>query len=170
MDNAVRNFFLSLSQNKLLNEAAKRWGLKLGAQHVVAGTNLDDTIKSIKKLNELGISCTVDNLGEFVNNKFEATSAKDQILKVVEAIHEQNLDAHLSVKLSQLGLDIDFDFCLQNFKEIVQKAKEYNIFINVDMEDHPRLQPSFDIIDKLSDTYDNIGTVIQAYFFRAKAA
>lgn len=168
MDNAVRNLFLSLSQNKLLNEAAKRWGLKLGAQHVVAGTNLDDTIKSIKKLNELGISCTVDNLGEFVNNKFEATSAKDQILKVVEAIHEQNLDAHLSVKLSQLGLDIDFDFCLQNFKEIVQKAKEYNIFINVDMEDHPRLQPSFDIIDKLSDTYDNIGTVIQAYFFRAK--
>ena len=55
MDNAVRNLFLSLSQNKLLNEAAKRWGLKLGAQHVVAGTNLGDTIKSIKKLNELGI-------------------------------------------------------------------------------------------------------------------
>ena len=88
-------------------------------------------------------------------------------MEVIEAIHEHEVDAHISLKPSQLGLDIDIDFCLENLKEIVAKAKSYEIFINFDMEDHARLQPSFDLLDELSKDYDNIGTVIQAYFFRA---
>ncbi|MEI3612440.1 proline dehydrogenase family protein [Pseudogracilibacillus sp. SO30301A] len=168
MDNAVRNFFIYLSQNKTLNQGAKKWGLRLGAQNVVAGTNIDEMVESVKKLNADGISCTIDNLGEFVFEKEVALAAKEQILNVIEAIHENNLDAHISLKPSQLGLDIDHDFCLNNLTEIVKKAHEYNIFINFDMEDYARLQASFDLLDKFSSTYDNIGTVIQAYFFRAK--
>src|SRR5690625_6528339 len=87
---------------------------------------------------------------------------------MIEAIYKHDVDAHISLKPSQLGLDIDYDFCLNNLEEIVKKADEYDIFVNFDMEDYPRLQPSFDIIDELSKTYDNIGTVIQAYFFRAE--
>lgn len=167
MDNAVRDFFIYLSQNKTLNQGAKKWGLKLGAQNVVAGTNIDEMVGSVKKLNASGISCTIDNLGEFVFEKEVALAAKEQILAVIEAIHEKSLDAHISLKPSQLGLDIDYDFCLENVREIVKKASEYNIFVNFDMEDHARLQASFDLLDQLSSTYDNIGTVIQAYFFRA---
>ena len=139
----------------------------MGAQNVVAGTNVAETIQSIKELNAHGISCTVDNLGEFVFEKEEALAAKKQILEVIEAIHEHGVDAHISLKPSQLGLDIDIDFCLENLKEIVAKAKSYEIFINFDMEDYARLQPSFDLLDELSQDFDNIGTVIQAYFFRA---
>ena len=168
MDNVLRNFLITLSQNELLNEAAQRWGLKLGAQQVVAGTNLDEVIENIKRLNALGISCTIDHLGEFVNEESEIIYAKEQILKVIEAIDSYGLNAHISVKLSQLGLDISYDICLDNFKEIVQKANEYGIFINVDMEDHSRLEKSFAIIDALLPSYDNIGTVIQAYFYDAK--
>lgn len=163
----LKDFFIGLSQNQLLNSAAKKYGLKMGAQNVVAGTNVAETIQSIKELNAHGISCTVDNLGEFVFEKEEALAAKKQILEVIEAIHEHGVDAHISLKPSQLGLDIDIDFCLENLKEIVAKAKSYEIFINFDMEDHARLQPSFDLLDELSKDYDNIGTVIQAYFFRA---
>ncbi|MBO0600105.1 proline dehydrogenase family protein [Sporosarcina sp. E16_3] len=163
----LKDFFIGLSQNQLLNSAAKKYGLKMGAQNVVAGTNVAETIQSIKELNAHGISCTVDNLGEFVFEKEEAVAAKKQILEVIEAIHEHGVDAHISLKPSQLGLDIDIDFCLENLKEIVAKAKSYEIFINFDMEDHARLQPSFDLLDELSVDYDNIGTVIQAYFFRA---
>ncbi|WP_186670718.1 proline dehydrogenase family protein [Sporosarcina sp. BP05] len=163
----LKDFFIGLSQNQLLNSAAKKYGLKMGAQNVVAGTNVAETIQSIKELNAHGISCTVDNLGEFVFEKEEALAAKKQILEVIEAIHEHGVDAHISLKPSQLGLDIDIDFCLENLKEIVAKAKSYEIFINFDMEDHARLQPSFDLLDELSVDYDNIGTVIQAYFFRA---
>ncbi|QUW23152.1 proline dehydrogenase [Sporosarcina sp. Marseille-Q4063] len=164
----VRDFFMGLSQNQLLNSAAKKYGLKMGAQNVVAGTNVEETIESIKKLNAQGISCTVDNLGEFVYEREEATEAKDSILEVIEAIHTHGVDAHISLKPSQLGLDIDYNFCYENLREIVEKANGYNIFVNFDMEDHDRLQPSFDILDTLSKDFNNVGTVIQAYFFRAK--
>ena len=164
----LKDIFIGLSQNQLLNSAAKKYGLKLGAQNVVAGTNVEETIQSIKELNAHGISCTVDNLGEFVFKEEEATEAKGQILSVIEAIHTHGADAHISLKPSQLGLDIDYQFCLENLREIVSKASGYGIFVNFDMEDHARLQLSFDLLDELSKDYDNIGTVIQAYFFRAE--
>src|SRR5690625_2727263 len=167
MKSKLKDFFMYLSENEFLNANAQRYGLKLGAQNVVAGTNIAETVESIKALNQQGISCTVDNLGEFVYEKSEATAAKAEILNVIEAIHEEKLDAHISLKPSQLGLDIDFDFCLNNLREIVGRAAKYDIFVNFDMENYERLQPSFDIMDELLKDYDNVGTVIQAYFFRA---
>ncbi|KKB37157.1 proline dehydrogenase family protein [Bacillus thermotolerans] len=164
----LKDFFIALSQNQLLNSAAKKYGLKLGAQSVVAGTNIDETIESIKELNAQGISCTVDNLGEFVYKREEATEAKNQIIDVIEAIHANKVDAHISLKPTQLGLDIEYDFCLSNLKEIIGKAHSYGIFVNIDMEDYGHLQPSFDLLDELSKEYDNVGTVIQAYFYRAE--
>ncbi|CAG9608514.1 proline dehydrogenase family protein [Pseudoneobacillus rhizosphaerae] len=164
----LKDLFIGLSQNQFLNSAAKKYGLKLGAQSVVAGTNIEETIKSIKELNSHGISCTVDNLGEFVFKEEEAIEAMNNILAVIEAIHEHKVDAHISLKPTQLGLDIDYDFCLGNLREIVDRAKQYDIFVNFDMEDHGHLDPSFQILDELSKEYDNVGTVIQAYFFRAK--
>src|SRR5699024_779305 len=74
----------------------------------------------------------------------------------------------ISLKPSQLGLDIDYEFTLNNIEEIVALASKYNIFINMDMENHDRLQLSFDILEDLSKKYNNIGTVIQAYFYRAE--
>lgn len=164
----VRDFFIGVSKNDLLNDAAKKYGLKLGAQSVVAGTTVEETMESIKKLNAQGLSCTIDNLGEFVFEKEEALAAKKNILAVIEAIHEHDADAHISLKPSQLGLDIDLDFCSENLEEIVGTAHKYGIFVNFDMEDYPRLQPSFDIVEALSKKYDNVGTVIQAYFYRAE--
>ncbi|WP_017754458.1 proline dehydrogenase family protein [Calidifontibacillus oryziterrae] len=164
----LKDFFIALSQNQFLNSAAKKYGLRLGAQSVVAGTNVEETIKSIKELNAHGISCTVDNLGEFVFKKEEATEAKEKILEVIEAIHENNVDAHISLKATQLGLDIDFDFALENLKEILKKASGYNMFVNIDIEDSSHLQPSYDVLDELLKEYDNVGAVIQSYFHRAQ--
>lgn len=164
----LRDIFINLSENQLLNSAAQKYGLRLGAQSVVAGTNIPEVIKSMKELNAQGISCTVDNLGEFVYEKSEATKAKENILAVIEAIHENDVDAHISLKPSQLGLDIDYDFCYENLVEIVAKAAEYNMHVNFDMEDYARLQPSFDLLETISQEYNNVGTVIQAYFFNAK--
>lgn len=165
---ALRDFFISLSENRTLNNAAQQYGLKLGAQSVVAGTTIEEVIESIRKLNEQGISCTVDNLGEYVTDESEATQAKEEILAMIEAIQVEELDAHISLKPSQLGLDIDIDFCYDNLYEIVERAHEYGIFVNFDMEDYKRLQPSFDMLEELAKSFDNVGTVIQAYFHRAK--
>lgn len=164
----LRDFFIYLSENKLLNSAAQKYGLKMGAQSVVAGTSLPEVVQSIKELNKANISCTVDNLGEFVYEKSEATAAKNNILAVVQAIHDEQLDAHISLKPSQLGLDIDYAFCYENLKEIVELAHQYNIFVNFDMENYERLYSSFDLLEELHKEFDNVGTVIQAYFFESE--
>ncbi len=164
----LKDIFMGLSQNQFLNSTAKKYGLKLGAQSVVAGTNIPEVIKSIKELNAQGISCTVDNLGEFVFKEEEATAAKEQILKVIEAIQENKVDAHISLKPTQVGLDIDYHFCLNNVREIVDKAHRYDIFVNIDMEDFKHLEPTFNLLDDLSLEYNNVGTVIQSYFHNAQ--
>lgn len=164
----LKDVFMALSKNQLLTSAAKKYGLKLGAQTVVAGTNVEETIKSIRELNAKGISATVDNLGEFVFERSEALKAKDSILEVIEAIHANGVDAHISLKPTQIGLDIDYDFCYENLLEIVASASKYDMHINLDMEDYGHLQPSFDLMDTLLKDYNNVGTVIQAYFDRAQ--
>lgn len=164
----LRDFFIGLSENQLLNNAAKKYGFKLGAQQVVAGTNIKEMMESVRELNQAGISCTIDNLGEFVFEKSEAIQAKEQILAVVDAIRDQRADAHISLKPSQLGLDIDYDFCKQQIEEIVKKASEEDIFVNMDMENYPRLEPTLRLLDELKENgYTNVGTVLQAYFHRA---
>lgn len=164
----LKEIFMGLSTNQMLTTAAKKYGLKLGAQNVVAGTNVEETIKSIRELNALGISCTVDNLGEFVFEREEALKAKDSILEVIEAIHANGVDAHISLKPTQIGLDIDYDFCYENLKQIVAAASKYDMHINLDMEDYGHVQPSYDLLEALLEEYSNVGTVIQSYFYRAQ--
>ncbi|SEU09998.1 proline dehydrogenase [Salinibacillus kushneri] len=164
----LKNFFIGLSENKFLNAFAQKYGLKLGSQSVVAGTNVEEMIERVKQLNAQGISCTIDNLGEFVSEKDAAIQAKNEILEVIKAIHSHDVDAHISIKPTQLGQDIDENFCLENLREIVDQANQYHIFVNFDMEDYTHLHSSFSLIDKLSEEYNNIGTVIQSYFYQAQ--
>jgi len=164
----MKDVIISLSENHFLNQAAQKYGLKMGASAVVAGTTIEEAIESIRELNRRGISCTVDCLGEFVSDKGEAIKAKEQIIQVIEAIHDNEVDAHISLKPSQLGLDIDYTFCLENLKEIAEAASRYEMFINIDMENYDRLEPSFRLLEELTPAYPNIGTVIQAYFYQAQ--
>lgn len=165
---ALRDIFINLSNNEGLTTAAQKYGLKLGAQSVVAGTNLQEMIESVKKLNADGIEATIDHLGEFVFDEAIATQAKNDILEVIDAITEHHLNAHISVKPSKVGLDIDIDFCYDNLREIVEYASRHGIFVNVDMEDHSRVQPTLDMVEELNKVFDNVGTVIQACLLRSK--
>lgn len=168
MANVTRDFFIALSNSKLLNDQAKKWGFRLGAEKFVAGTSLPAAAEKIRQLNERGISVTLDNLGEFVYERDEATDAKNKILHMLDYIHEENLNSHISVKLTQLGLDIDEQFCLENMKEIAHKAKQYNIFVNMDMEKYIHYEPTLNILNELRKEYDNVGTVLQSYLYRTQ--
>ncbi|RKQ30509.1 proline dehydrogenase family protein [Oceanobacillus halophilus] len=168
MTNFTRDFFIGLSNNKFLNEHARRWGFRFGADKFVAGTTIEDVIHTIRKLNMWGISCTIDNLGEFVSEKAEALKAKEQIIAILEAIYNENLDCHLSVKLTQLGLDIEQEFCVDNMREILDKARQYDVFVNIDMEDYAHYIQTLDVLKALRAKYDNVGTVIQSYLYRTE--
>jgi len=162
-----RNFFMALSQSKTLNKAARKWGLKFGASQVVAGETIQSAIEAVKKLNEKGLVATLDHLGEFVTSRDEAMEATEYCVKTLEAIAESGVKSGLSVKMTQLGLDIDKQFCVENMKKILETAKKYNLFVRIDMEDYSHCQVTLDILRELRETYDNVGTVIQAYLFRA---
>lgn len=163
-----RDFFIKLSENATLNEAAKKYGLALGANKVVAGTDIKSTIESIKVLNEQNISATVDNLGEFVFSKEEATEAKNNIIAMIQALYDAGVDAHMSIKLTQIGLDVDPEFCYNNVREILLKAHDCgNMHINMDTEDYHHTVQTFEMLDRLKGEFKNVGTVIQAYLFRA---
>src|SRR5699024_5155138 len=169
MTNLTRNFFIALSHNDILNKGAQRWGLKLGAEQFVAGVDIESVLQVVKQLNNRGITATVDHLGEFVTDPAKSITAKDNILRLIERINEEKLACHLSIKLTQLGLDIDEDFCLNNFKEIVTLANKYNIFINIDMEDYLHYEQTLRILDEVRKNHSNVGTVIQTYLYRAEA-
>ncbi|MCZ0754185.1 proline dehydrogenase [Anoxybacillus sp. J5B_2022] len=163
-----KNIFLYASKSKTLNKAAKKWGLRFGASQVVAGETIESAIAKVKELNDKGLVCTLDHLGEFVSNHEEAIEATQYNVRTLEAIYKAGVNSNLSVKLTQLGLDIDFDFCLDNMRQIVETAKRYNNFVRIDMEDSAHCQATLDLLRELRKTYDNVGTVIQAYLYRSE--
>jgi proline dehydrogenase len=168
MEMVLRNFFLFLSKNMVFSKAAKKWGLRLGADRFVAGLTINDAIHNVGELNGQGLLCTLDHLGEFVFSPEEATEATDYCVKTLDAIYESSVKCHLSLKLTQLGLDINHDLCLGNMRRILERAKKYNIFVRIDMEDFSHCQVTLDILYELSKEFDNVGTVIQAYLYRAE--
>ncbi|WP_339228463.1 proline dehydrogenase family protein [Oceanobacillus sp. FSL K6-2867] len=168
MGNLTREFFIGLSNNKVLNANAKKWGFRLGAEKFVAGIDIVGVVETVRQLNTRGISCTLDNLGEFILDRSEALVAKDEIIQMLETIHEESLDCHVSLKLTQLGLDIDKEFCIETMSEILEKAAAYNIFINIDMEKYIHYEKTLEILDVLRKKYPLVGTVIQTYLYRAE--
>ncbi|KAB2495477.1 proline dehydrogenase family protein [Priestia endophytica] len=166
--NVSKNVFLHASQNRVLNKAAKKWGLRFGAGQVVAGDTIEGAMKKVRELNEKGLVCTLDHLGEFVSSREEATEATQYNVRTLEAMAANGVDCNLSVKMTQLGLDIDRSFCLDNMRRILDTAKQYNNFVRIDMEDYAHCQMTLDILRELRETYDNVGTVIQSYLFRAE--
>lgn len=165
---ASKNFFLYVSRSKTLNKAAKKWGLKLGASQVVAGDSIERMVGKVKELNKQGLVCTLDHLGEFVSSREEAMEATTSNIRTLEVMATENLNSQLSVKLTQLGLDIDHQFCVKNMRQILDTAKRHHQFVTIDMEDYAHCQMTLDILRELHETYDHVGTVIQAYLFRSE--
>lgn len=136
------------------------------AKRYIAGEKLQDAIDLVKTLNKKGILATMDVLGESITTKEEVILAKTECLAVLNAIHENKLGSNLSIKPTSLGLNIDPEFAYQQIKELVQRAKELNNFVRMDMEDSPVTQTTIDVFKRLRAEYDNVGIVLQSYLKR----
>jgi proline dehydrogenase len=166
LEAAMKNFFLYLSKNRTLNKAAKKWGLRFGANRVVAGETIAEAIDKVRELNAQGLLVTLDHLGEFVNDESEAIESAEYCIKTLRAIHESGVKSNLSLKMTQLGLDISRELCMSNMRNILKVAKECNNFVRIDMEDYSHCQVSIDIYKELRQEFDNVGIVLQAYLYR----
>ncbi len=153
----------------MAEQFAKKWGHSLGANRFVAGETIESAIQAVRELNDKGIDATLDHLGEFVSQSEEAIAATEHCLKTLDAIHTSQVRSHLSVKLTQLGLDIAKELCLNNMYQIVERAKEYNNFVRIDMEDYAHNEVTIDIFKTLRERYgENIGLVLQAYLYKVE--
>jgi proline dehydrogenase len=136
------------------------------ANRYIAGEKLTDAVELSKKLNERRMMTTLDVLGEHVTNREEADKAKHDCIEVISAINKYKLDSNLSLKLTQLGLKLDFDFCYANLKEILETAKKLDQFVRLDMEDSSCTDDTFRMFEKARAFYPKTGIVVQAYLRR----
>lgn len=141
------------------------------ASRFVAGENIDAAIAVTRELNGRGLLVTLDFLGESVSNIYEAVDARDEILRVLDAIHDNRLDANVSVKLSQLGLKLDPQLALDNMKLILERARQTGNRVRIDMEESGVVDTTFGIYRTLRYDYgfENVGVVVQAYLYRTAA-
>lgn len=133
----------------------------------IAGDTLEDAIRTVKQLNSKGIYATIDVLGESIQSREEAIKYKIEAIEVLKAIDEHKLMANLSIKPTQMGLNLDTEFAYDQIKEIVAKAREIESFVRIDMEDSSTTDNTFKVYRKIFQEYKNVGVVIQAYLKRS---
>lgn len=141
--------------------------IRLFASRYIAGEKLEDAVRLVNFLNSKNILATMDVLGEDTTNIDEANSAVEEAIRVLETINKENLKSTLSIKLTQIGLKLDYDLCLNNMKRILNKAKELNNYIEIDMEDSSCTEATINIYKDLRKEYSNCGMVMQAYLRKA---
>ena len=105
------------------------------ADRYIAGEDINDAIRVVKKLNAEGIMATLDVLGEDIHQREEAITARDRIIEALHSISKERLDSNVSIKLTQFGLKLDKQFCFDNTSHILAVARDLGNFIRVDMED-----------------------------------
>jgi proline dehydrogenase len=164
-----RSALLYLSRQSGLKDLLSRFpGFKQITRRFIAGENIGEAIKTIKELNRLGVTATFDHLGENTESRNEAQADVREYLHVLESISATGVDSNVSVKLTQLGLDIDEGFCLENAGRIVEAAKLHGNFVRIDMEDSSKTDATLRIFKKLFLKHGNVGIVLQAYLFRTE--
>lgn len=143
--------------------------VKRFAMRYIAGEQIEDANRVVKELNSKNMMATIDVLGENVNTKEEAVSSSDAAIEVLQMIDRNKLNANLSIKLTQFGLNIDHDFCYNNVLRIMETARNLGSFVRIDMEDSSVTTATLDIYDRFRKSgFDNTGVVIQAYLRRSE--
>ncbi len=142
-----RSLFIYLSKAEWARRIVTKWSFAWrAASRFIAGEKLEDAIRVIKTLNAKGINATLDHLGEHTSNPEESRQATRDILKAIDAIEESGVRANVSIKLTQIGLQLDEKLCEENLREILTHAKQRGNFVRVDMEDSPWTEKTLDYV------------------------
>lgn len=137
------------------------------AKGYIAGEDLAAAVATTRDLNRKGMVATIDILGEFIKTREEATFFKQQCLDILNGINSEGLDANLSLKPTQMGLELDKEFAYENIREIVALAASLDNFVRIDMEDHPCTDDTLEFFRRLREEFPgHVGVVLQSYLRR----
>jgi proline dehydrogenase len=165
--------FIALSRNKALRQFMENSSLGVRmSSRFVAGKTVEEVLAAAAAVNRQGISTTLDSLGENVHSPQEARQAAEVYHRLLDAVQRRQLDANVSVKLTQMGMDLDPELALSLASGLVEHAAAANSFVRIDMEGSDYTQPTIDMVSKLHASNGNrgrVGVVIQAYLYRSQA-
>lgn len=168
-----RALFLTASRSRRLKTMVSRYGMRgprSFARRFIGGETLDDVMVTLHALGDQGFRHTLNHLGEHVASRDAASIATADYLNTVEKVGTAGLACNISVKLSQIGLESDPEFCMTNLASILGAAKHQGGFVRIDMEGSALIDQTFDIFEGVwADGHRNVGIVLQSYLYRTEA-
>jgi proline dehydrogenase len=173
LDATSKAVFHSLAQLQWLQRLASRYGMAEGsgfARRFIAGESIEEAVVAVKGVAAQGLLLTMDYLGESVRTAEEADAATRDYLRILNTIVASGIERNVSLKLTQLGLDVDRATCVDNLRRILDPATEHGFFVRIDMENSPYTDVTLQIFETLwGQGYHNIGVVLQSYLMRTEA-
>jgi proline dehydrogenase len=170
LDNASKAFFHLLARSGTLKKIASRYGMKSPssfARRFIAGESVEEAIDAARQVETTGLLQTLDYLGESVRTLAEADAATRDYLRVIDAVLKAGIGRNLSLKLTQLGLDVDRASAVDNLRRILERADDF--FVRLDMESSQYTETTLAIFETLwQQNYRNIGAVLQADLYRTE--
>jgi proline dehydrogenase len=166
----LRSLFIRLSGNKVVRGWAERSrvGRRL-AERFVAGITVEDAIAACERVNAQGIAVSLDSLGESVAVEQEARAAAEVYHQLLDAIAARGLDANVSLKLSQMGCDIELKLAEEIVGGVVSHAAKVGSFVRIDMEGSAYTEATIAMTERLHARFpESVGTVLQAYLYRTE--
>jgi len=164
----MRSLLLAASQNRWLRERATHYSfVRSTVSRFMPGETLDDALGAAQTLRGRKIGTVFTYLGENIQDRSEAQQVAEHYLKVLDGIRERGLRAEISVKLTQLGLDLSPDLCFEHLKAIIERAPKDSI-VWVDMEASSYVDATLDLYRRALTAYSNVGVCLQAYLHRTK--
>lgn len=165
--NPVRSTLLWASRNERLRKSFPKYKfLRRAVSRFMPGEEVGDALEAAEKLKSQGFPTIVTHLGENLSQESEADAVAVHYLGVLNFIRERGLDCHISVKPTQLGLDLNRDLCLRHLRTLTARAKETGNFVWIDMESSAYVDPTLDLFRKLRSEFPNIGVCLQSYLLR----
>jgi proline dehydrogenase len=172
LDSASKIFFHTIAKSRILKTLASRYGMRRPssfARRFIAGETAAEAIAAARAVETRGLLITLDLLGESVTSLDEAETATRNYLAVVDAIVGSGIERNLSLKLTQLGLDVDRASAVDNLRKILERADPAGFFVRIDMESAAYTDVTLDIFETLwRHGYTQIGAVLQASLYRSE--
>src|SRR6478752_3758194 len=152
LDNASKAFFHLLARSGTLKKIASRYGMRSPtsfARRFIAGETVEEAVLAARQVESTGLMQTLDFLGESVSTLAEADAATRDYIRVIEAIIQAGIGRNLSLKLTQLGLDVDRASAVDNLRRILDRTDPAGFFVRIDMENSAYTQVTLDIFETL---------------------
>jgi proline dehydrogenase len=173
LDATSKAVFHGLAQLTTLQRLASKYGMARGsgfARRFIAGETVEEAVAAVADLPKRGLLLTLDYLGESVASAAEASAAAADYVTIIQEIIASGVERNISLKLTQLGLDVDRATAVDNMRRILDPADANGFFVRIDMENSPYTDATLQILDTLWDQgHRQVGTVIQSYLKRSAA-